>query len=227
MPDAHRRPDHGGLLLSSIYQECEHSLSRPSRSFPDIGADKPFFPGVVAQGQPLFRLDNSKQRAAVETARRKVAEVEAGLVVARTDILEAEGKIQEARSAHQQALEELETKQELFRRNPGIVPRRDIEKLQVAVEGRQATIAAATDGLQAADGCLADLAPLERTEPVAEGDHRCHLPRRRRGHYDVRAARRLTAPSPKFPHSSAAMRVFAARALADERRSTGRPKHSE
>ena len=58
------------------------------------------------------------------------------------------------------------------------------------------------DGLQAADGCLADLAPLERTEPVAEGDHRCHLPRRRRGHYDVRAARRLTAPSPKFPHSS-------------------------
>ena len=39
------------------------------------------------------------------------------------------------------------------------------------------------DGLQAADGCLADLAPLERTEPVAEGDHRCHLPRRRRGHF--------------------------------------------
>ncbi|MDF2974985.1 MAG: secretion protein HlyD [Microvirga sp.] len=31
----------------------------------------------VAQGQPLFRLDDSKQRAAVETARRKIAEVEA------------------------------------------------------------------------------------------------------------------------------------------------------
>ena len=35
--------------------------------------------------------------------------------------------MQEARSAHQQALDKLETKQELFRRNPGIVPRRDIE----------------------------------------------------------------------------------------------------
>ena len=97
----------------------------------------------VAQGQQLFRLDDSKQRAAVETARRKIAEVEAGLMVARADVQAAEGKIQEARSAHQQALDELETKQELFRRNPGIVPRRDIEKLEVAVEGRQATITAA------------------------------------------------------------------------------------
>src|ERR687897_190754 len=39
----------------------------------------------VAQGQPLFRLDDSKQRAAVDTARRKIAEVDAGRVVARTD----------------------------------------------------------------------------------------------------------------------------------------------
>ena len=81
----------------------------------------------VAQGQQLFRLDDSKQRATVETARRKIAEVDAALMVARSDIQAAEGKIQEARSAHQQALDELETKQELFRRNPGIVPRRDIE----------------------------------------------------------------------------------------------------
>src|SRR5215204_417396 len=105
----------------------------------------------VAQGQPLFRLDNAKQRAAVETARRKIAEVDAGLIVARTDIAEAEGKIQEARSAHQQALDELETKQELFRRNPGIVARRDIEKLQVSVDGRQAAIMAATAAKEGAE----------------------------------------------------------------------------
>ena len=76
---------------------------------------------TVKQGAPIFRLDSSKQEAAVETARRKIAEVEAALVVARTDILAAEGKIQEARSAHQQAVDELETKQELYRRNPGAV----------------------------------------------------------------------------------------------------------
>src|SRR5215204_4653259 len=121
----------------------------------------------VAQGQPLFRLDNSKQRAAVETARRKITEVDAGLVVARTDILEAEGKIQEARSAHQQALDELETKQELFRRNPGIVPRRDIERLEVTVEGRKGSIAAATAARQGAEARVSSLLPAEKASAEA------------------------------------------------------------
>src|SRR5687767_10017645 len=54
------------------------------------------FSGQVAQGQPIFRLDSSKQEAAVETARRKIAEIDAEQVVTRTDILAADGKIQEA-----------------------------------------------------------------------------------------------------------------------------------
>ena len=71
----------------------------------------------------------------METARRKIAEVEAALVVARADIVKAEGQLREARSAHQQALDELETKQELHRRNPGNVPFREIEKLEVRAAG--------------------------------------------------------------------------------------------
>src|SRR5205823_10131050 len=35
------------------------------------------FSGRVTAGQPIFRLDNSKEQAAVETARRKIAETEA------------------------------------------------------------------------------------------------------------------------------------------------------
>ena len=66
------------------------------------------------------------------------------MVVARADIVAAEGKIQEAKSAYQQTVDELETKQEIYRRNPGAVALRDIEKLQVAVQGRQGTIDAAT-----------------------------------------------------------------------------------
>src|SRR6188472_2511384 len=34
----------------------------------------------VAKGDVIFRLDNSKQAAAVETARRKIAEVDASLI---------------------------------------------------------------------------------------------------------------------------------------------------
>src|SRR5882724_2252976 len=48
------------------------------------------FTGPVAKGAPIFRLDSSKQEAAVETARRKIAEIEAELVVAGADILKAE-----------------------------------------------------------------------------------------------------------------------------------------
>ena len=91
--------------------------------------------GEVKQGAPIFRLDSSAQEAAVEAARRKIAEVEAAMVAARADVVAAEGKIQEARSAHQQAADELETKQELNRRNASIVAAREIEKLQVLVEG--------------------------------------------------------------------------------------------
>src|SRR5215204_3111406 len=35
------------------------------------------FAGPIAKGGPIFRLDSAKQEAAVETARRKIAEVEA------------------------------------------------------------------------------------------------------------------------------------------------------
>src|SRR5215210_3842852 len=123
--------------------------------------------GEVQQGAPIFRLDSSKQEAAVETARRKIAEAEAAMVVARSDILQAEGKIQEAKSAYQQAVDELETKQELQRRNPGIVARRDIEKLEVAVEGRKGAIAAATAAKQGAEAKISALLPAEKASAEA------------------------------------------------------------
>ena len=58
------------------------------------------FSGPVKKGEPIFRLDSSKQEAAVETARRKIAEIEAELAVAQIDIVKAEGQIQEAKSAY-------------------------------------------------------------------------------------------------------------------------------
>ena len=43
----------------------------------------------ITKGAPIFRLDSSKQEAAVETARRKLAEIDAQLAMAQTDILKA------------------------------------------------------------------------------------------------------------------------------------------
>jgi multidrug resistance efflux pump len=121
----------------------------------------------IKQGAPIFRLDSSAQEAAVESARRKIAEVEAAMVSARTDVVAAEGKIQEARSAHQQALDELETKQELNRRNAAIVAAREIERLQNLVEGRQGTVAAAIAAKDAAEVQISTLLPAQKASAEA------------------------------------------------------------
>ena len=124
--------------------------------------------GSVKQGQPIFRLDSSKQEAAVETARRKIAQVEAQTVMARADVENAEGQVQQARSKHQQTVDELETKQELYRRNPGNVPFREIERLQVAEQGNVAAIASANAAKNAAQERLASVLPADKASAEAE-----------------------------------------------------------
>jgi multidrug resistance efflux pump len=121
----------------------------------------------VEQGAPIFRLDSSKQEAAVEAARKKIAEIDAEMVVAKADLPAADGKIQEAKVAYQQALDELRTKQELQRRNPGNVPARDIEKLQLAVQGREGTIKSAVAEKEGAEAKLATLLPAAKESAQA------------------------------------------------------------
>ena len=89
------------------------------------------------------------------------------MVVARADVVKAEGQIQEAKSAHQQTLDELETKRELHKRNPGNVAFRDIEKLEVRVEGRKGAIAAATAAKQRAEERISTLLPAQKASAEA------------------------------------------------------------
>jgi multidrug resistance efflux pump len=125
------------------------------------------FSAPVAKDAVIFRLDSTKQEAALETARRKIAEVDATMLSAQTDVLKAEGQIQEAKSAHQQAVDELQVKSELQRRNPGIVPQRDIEKLQVMVDGRQGSLDAANAAKQSSELRVSTLLPAEKASAEA------------------------------------------------------------
>ena len=123
--------------------------------------------GKVAQGAPIFTVDSTSQQAAVETARRKLAEVDAALVVAKADILTFDGKIQEAKSALQQALDELQTKRELKRRNDDIVATREIERLENITAGREAAVASTTASQAAAQTKISTLLPAERASAEA------------------------------------------------------------
>jgi multidrug resistance efflux pump len=125
------------------------------------------FSGPIKKGEPIFRLDNSTQEAAVDTARRRIAEVDAEMVVAQNDILKADGQLQEARSLHQQTVDELETKRELQRRNPGGVAQRDIERLEVQLEGRLGSITSATAAKQSAEMKITSLLPAQKASAEA------------------------------------------------------------
>ena len=123
--------------------------------------------GTIKQGEPIFRLDSSAQEAAAESARRKISEVEAALVVARTDLLASEARIQEATSAYQQSIDELEMKQELMRRNAATVTVREIERLQNVVNGRQGSVDAARAAKDGAAARISTLLPAEKASAEA------------------------------------------------------------
>jgi multidrug resistance efflux pump len=125
------------------------------------------FSGPVAAGAPIFRLDSSKQEAAVESARQKVKELDAETLVARADLVKADGQIQQATSARQQTLDELETKRELYRRNPGNVAFREIERLEVRAEGQLGEIAAANAAKQGAQERVSSLIPAQKASAEA------------------------------------------------------------
>src|SRR6202165_944598 len=125
------------------------------------------FSAPVKKGDVIFNLDSSRQQAAMETARRKIAEVDAAMQAAQADILKAEGQIQQAQGDYQQASDELNTKRDLQQRNPGIVPQRDIEKLQVLLAGRQGSLDAATASKQSATTRITALLPAEKASAEA------------------------------------------------------------
>jgi multidrug resistance efflux pump len=126
------------------------------------------FSAPVKKGTVLFRLDSSKQKAAAETARRKIAEVDAQLVNAKVDVVKAEAQLQQANSDYKQAKDELDVKRELQRRSPGIVPQRDIEKLQVLADGRQGAIDAAAAAKQSTEVQISTVLPASKASAEAE-----------------------------------------------------------
>jgi multidrug resistance efflux pump len=121
----------------------------------------------VKAGQPVYKLDSSEQEAALESASRRVLEIDAAVEQAMDELAAAEGRIVEAESSYIQALEELETKSELQRRNAATVARREIERLQRVVEGRQGTLDAARASKKAIETRISVVLPAQRASAEA------------------------------------------------------------
>lgn len=121
----------------------------------------------VAAGAPLFRLDDTEQKAAAETARRRVAEIDAETEVTQTELAEADGLITQAQGAYQQAIDEYETQVELNRRNPNVVAKREIERRQVAVQAKEGGVAAAVANKETLRTKISSLLPAQKASAEA------------------------------------------------------------
>jgi multidrug resistance efflux pump len=82
---------------------------------------------LVSRGDPLFSLDNSTQKSAVDTARSALKEIEAEFALAETDLEEAEGNIAAVESKLTQATSDLKRVRQLSRPGDDLISERDVE----------------------------------------------------------------------------------------------------
>ncbi len=155
---------HPSTTSATLYFRTVPILPEVNGRVSEVHAD---FSAPVKEGDVIFKLDSARQEAALETARRKIAEIDAAMMAAQADVLKAEAQIQEAKSSLQQASDELDVKRDLQKRNPGIVPQRDIDKLEVALAGRQGTLDAANASKQAVAARVTALLPAEKASAEA------------------------------------------------------------
>jgi multidrug resistance efflux pump len=123
------------------------------------------YSGHVEKGMPIFKLDSSKQEAAVETARRKVEEVDTDIAAAQLEVQKGDSQIAEAKASLQQAVDELSTKTYLASKNAA--PQREVERLQNLVQGREATVASVTAARDVAQARLSSQLPADKASAEA------------------------------------------------------------
>jgi multidrug resistance efflux pump len=160
------------VLYNHPESENVTSLFRTVSIYPETGGRvQEVYVGYndrVKAGEALFKMDSTRQEAALETARARIAEVDAAAETAKADVLTSEGKLQEAKGSLQQAQDELRTKTQLQARNADIVAAREIEKLQTLVATRQGDVDAAAATKQSVETRVTSVLPAQKASALAQ-----------------------------------------------------------
>lgn len=122
----------------------------------------------VKAGQALFKLEGSRQQAAATAARTRIYEVEAAMVVARSELASAEGSIQQAQGLFDQALQGLNRNLELRKRNSDVVSQRQIDMLRATVSSRDGALAVAQAKKEMIETQISTLLPAQKAGAQAE-----------------------------------------------------------
>lgn len=121
----------------------------------------------VEAGDEIFRLDDSRQQAALTTARTKLGEIEADIVLAEASLQVSMAKVDNARASMQQAELELARSMELRDRNSGVVSGQEIDRQSAIVATRAASMKAAQAGQKESEARLNAQLPARRQSAEA------------------------------------------------------------
>jgi len=120
---------------------------------------------TVAAGAPLFKLDDAQQKAAVETSRRQIAQLDAEAQVTQTELATADAQIQEAQGLLQAAIDEYEMKSQLLKSDA--VARREVERLANTIDSRKGSVAAVIAKKETLEAKIRVLLPAQKASAEA------------------------------------------------------------
>ncbi len=114
---------------------------------------------VVHEGDPLFSVQDFTQVAAVHTARSALEEVRAGFQVTQSNLVEANGAVTAARSALQQAQDDLRRKIEFSAIDRQAISQREVDSSRNQVGSLQGSLESAIANVEAVEAHLNTVLP--------------------------------------------------------------------
>ncbi|MFD3190073.1 HlyD family secretion protein [Sedimentitalea sp. HM32M-2] len=122
---------------------------------------------LVQAGDLLFRLDPSSQQAAVETARRKIQEVDAQTEVAKTELAAAVAGVKQAEAAVDVIEDDYLRNKALLDRGSAAVPVAQVERQENELNVRRGALEAAQANQAFAEEKIEIQLPAERASAIA------------------------------------------------------------
>lgn len=121
----------------------------------------------IEAGEEIFRLDDSRQQAALDTARTILGEIEADIVLAEASLEVSIAKVESAQASLRQSELELARSLELQKRNSGVVTEQEIDRQTALVDTRKASLKAAQAGQKESEARLEEQLPAKRINALA------------------------------------------------------------
>ncbi|MEO1733198.1 MAG: HlyD family secretion protein [Pseudomonadota bacterium] len=124
----------------------------------------------VKAGDPIFKMDDARQRTALVTAERQVDVIEAQFGVAEADLEAAVAQIAQVEASLNELRIELNRTETLMARGSSAVSQQDLDRQQAEVLSQEAALAAATSQADGARQNLETLLPAQRASAIAARD---------------------------------------------------------